>query len=142
MSSNVYATLAKRLRYAIDLDRRSLSQIARASGYSTGYISALYRKTGPQVNSSLGAIWAIAGALNVEPLWLLGSDHHPEPVAPPPDDRETLPRRFPREVWDEINALREDGTTWPNIAKHLRETRDIVIHFSNLRRAWQYRKDK
>lgn len=142
MSHNVYDTLAKRLRYAIDLDRRSLSDVARASGYSTGYISALYRKHGTTANPSVGAIWAIADALNVDPLWLLGSDRHPEPVAPPPEARNTLPRRLSSAIWNEVNDLRDAGTTWPAIAEHLKTAHGIVIHSGNLRRSWQYRKYK
>ena len=65
----VHAILRTRLREALDASPLNLKTISHRSGYSSGYITSLTRSRNPTV----GAVWAIAGALGVDPLWLLGA---------------------------------------------------------------------
>jgi transcriptional regulator with XRE-family HTH domain len=70
---NVHDTLRVRLREALEASPLNLKAVADRSGYTAGYIRAIAgRSTRDQRNPTVGAVWAIAGALDVDPLWLLG----------------------------------------------------------------------
>ena len=71
----VHATLHKRLREALDASDLNLKTIAHRAGYSSGYITSLAPRSKHMQprNPTIGAVWAIAGALGVDPLWLLGA---------------------------------------------------------------------
>lgn len=73
MPDNVHAILRDRLRKALSEAPGGLSRVSATSGYSKGYIAALAgRSVRQQNNPTIGAVWAIAGALGVDPFWLLG----------------------------------------------------------------------
>lgn len=73
--SNVHATLQQRLSATLKAHPDPLRVIAKRSGYSASYIAALagHRTSRQQNNPSVAAVWAIAEALGVDPLWLLGN---------------------------------------------------------------------
>lgn len=68
----IAANFCERLNEAIKNDYRSLSQIARDSGYSVSYISRLLN--GQRVNPTLFFVENIAGTLKCRISWLLGFD--------------------------------------------------------------------
>lgn len=72
--SSVHDTLQQRLSETLKAHPDTLRVIAKRSGYSSSYISALAGHTHgrQQNNPSVAAVWAIAEALGVDPLWLLG----------------------------------------------------------------------
>lgn len=62
-----------RLRKAIDASRLPLKTVSSRSGYSASYIAGLAgRRVGAPCNPTIGAVWALARALEVDPIWLLG----------------------------------------------------------------------
>lgn len=52
-----------------ELGRGAMKELAYKSGYSAGYIRGLAANGR---NPTIGAVWAIAQALDVCPFWLLG----------------------------------------------------------------------
>lgn len=67
-------TFRERLRIAVAAQPRPRwKALERRSGYSVGYIRDLMhdRRHSP----TLGCVYALAGALNVRPAWLLGLDN-------------------------------------------------------------------
>jgi len=72
--SNVHAILQQRLSESLRSHPDTLRVISKRSGYSGSYISSLAGHTTSrrQNNPSIAAVWAIAEALGVDPLWLLG----------------------------------------------------------------------
>ena len=72
---SVHDTLRVRLREALKASHLPLKAVADRSGYTPGYVRAIAgRSTRDQRNPTIGAVWAIAGALGVDPLWLLGKE--------------------------------------------------------------------
>lgn len=65
-------TFQQRLNFAVKESGLSLDSIAYLSGYSANYIRRL--KNGIMDNPTISVVWAVAGALSIEPLWLLGED--------------------------------------------------------------------
>lgn len=62
-----------RLREAIASSKLPLKTVSSRSGYSPNYIAALAgRRAGRPCNPTIGAVWALARALEVDPMWLLG----------------------------------------------------------------------
>lgn len=68
--SDVHASMRKRLRKALDDSPETLNAISKHAGYDPSYVGGL--ANGKKTNPTIGALWAIAGALNVKPGWLLG----------------------------------------------------------------------
>lgn len=75
VGQSIHATLQTRLREALAASPDSLEAIARRAGYSPGYVRALAGRsaTRQQSNPTVAAVWAIAEAARVDPLWLLGA---------------------------------------------------------------------
>ena len=68
---SIHYTFRDRLKIAMkNYGRYALKNVSLKSGYSPGYVRGLYSNN-PR-NPTIGAVEAIAGALNVDPLWLLG----------------------------------------------------------------------
>ena len=132
---NVHATLRKRLRYAVDLDPRSSKTIAMRAGYSEGYLSGLINGHN-NGNPTIGAVWALAGELGVDPLWLLGSDQHAAPERRPYEGH-IAPRKLSPEVWQLVDQLRANGVNWHDVCRRLKADLGLVVHHSSLRRAWR-----
>ncbi len=107
---SVHETFARRLKQAL-ATAGPLKVTAARSGYSRGYISALAQ--GHDSNPTLGTVWALAGALNVDPLWLLGADVD----QPLPEPRQQL--GLTARQWADIEVWREGGATWAWIATEL-----------------------
>jgi transcriptional regulator with XRE-family HTH domain len=71
--SDVHATLRERLNEALDRHPDHIKVIAERAGYNREYVASLAgRRKGRTFSPTIGAVWAIAGALGVDPLWLLG----------------------------------------------------------------------
>lgn len=69
---SIHYTFRDRLRIALKADGRgALKRVSLKSGYSDGYIRGL-ASNHPR-NPTLGTVWALADALDVDPLWLLGA---------------------------------------------------------------------
>ena len=69
---NVHAELSERTRKLVTERGMKISQLSHDSGLSVGTISGLLR--GQHANLRIGNVWALAGALNVDPFWLMGHD--------------------------------------------------------------------
>lgn len=140
MTESVHHTLRRRLREAIERDDRTLTDIAKAAGYTPGYLSSL---AGGQVsrgrlNPTVGALWAIADTLGVDPLWLLGGgEEMPTSEARPVAKFQPLPEA----IWAEVDTLRLIGHTWRDVARYLKTQHDLDIGEHNLRRRWTRRKN-
>lgn len=63
-------TFGQRLRFALDLRKRSIESLSLDSGYSKDYISRLIN--GKQNNPTLFFVDCVARALNVNPVFLAG----------------------------------------------------------------------
>ena len=72
MHVNVHHEIATRAKGVIESQAIPLKVVAERSGLSTGWISGILR--GQNVNPRVGNVWALAGALNVDPHWLMGLD--------------------------------------------------------------------
>lgn len=72
--TNVHAILQQRLSESLRSHPDTLRVISKRAGYSTSYISSLagHLTNRRQNNPTVAAVWAIAEALGVDPLWLLG----------------------------------------------------------------------
>lgn len=83
---NVHETFRTRLREVTKArGRGTYKQVAIKSGYSEGYIRSM---VSGNRNPTIGAIWAVADALDISPFYLLGavadpnySPPHSEPCA-------------------------------------------------------------
>lgn len=74
MTTDVHETLRQRLNEALAAHPDSLAVISRRAGYNANYIGSLTgRRQRRNSNPTIGAVWAIAGAMGVDPLWLLGN---------------------------------------------------------------------
>lgn len=122
---SVHETFAKRLKQAL-ATAGPLKVIAARSGYSRGYISALANSG--DGNPTIGTVWALGGALGVDPLWLLGADVD----QPLPEPREQL--GLTTRQWADIEVWREGGATWAWIATELGANADA------LRSVWSRKK--
>ena len=69
---NVHHEIATRAKQVAVEKAMPLKAIAERSGLSTGWISGIL--SGKHVNPRIGNIWALAGALGVDPFWLMGND--------------------------------------------------------------------
>lgn len=68
---SIHYTFRDRLRIAMkNHGRYALKNVSLKSGYSPGYVRGLYSNN-PR-NPTIGAVEAIADALGVDVLWLLG----------------------------------------------------------------------
>lgn len=73
MTADIHAVLRQRLNEALDAHPDTLAAISRRAGYDPNYVGSLTgRRKRRNFNPTIGAIWAIAGAMGVDPLWLLG----------------------------------------------------------------------
>jgi transcriptional regulator with XRE-family HTH domain len=80
--SEIVATTAKRLRYAIDYRHTSAAEVSRKTGISRGSLSQyMTGKFSPKQDR----IYVLAKHLRVSPAWLMGIDV-PMEEAPPPND--------------------------------------------------------
>jgi len=70
-------TFGQRLRFALDLRKRSIESLALDSGYSRDYISRLIN--GRQNNPTLFFVDCVARALNVSGAFLAGWSDNYEP---------------------------------------------------------------
>ena len=68
--SELHRTFCERVAQIAERDGLSLSAIARRAGYDPTYLQATVR--GKRHNCTLEYVESIAGALGVDPLWLLG----------------------------------------------------------------------
>ena len=68
--SELHRTFCERVAQVAERDGRPLSVIARRAGYHPTYLQATLR--GEKHNCTLQYVESIAGALGVDPLWLLG----------------------------------------------------------------------
>lgn len=68
--SNVHAAFCHRLRKIIELRGTPRKTVAWRSGLAHSTISHMV--CGRRSNPSVATVWALAGALQVDPYWLLG----------------------------------------------------------------------
>ena len=122
---SVHLTLARRLRHAMLAQPRQSKQVAARAGYSDGYLRSLMCGEG---NPTIGAVWALAEALDADPLWLLGGPGEVPALAKRP------PLSLTFEQWAQIGPRREAGATWRQIAD------DCGCCKDSLRSAWRRRK--
>lgn len=125
-----HRVLRRRLNEAMRLRAVRPVDLAKRSGYSAGYIANL--RAGRGSNPTLAAVWALAGALGVEPLWLLGGDAT-RPLARP---TRLQPEHMPPEAWDEATRLRDEGHSWQATASALQLMYGWEINRHSLRKAW------
>ncbi len=74
---SVHLTIRRRLAEAMQARRLTAREVAERSGYSAYYVRGVQR--GRYGNPTIGAVWALAGALEVDPGWLLGLDDRAPP---------------------------------------------------------------
>lgn len=138
---SAHATLARRMRQALEASNLTFKQVASRAGYTVGFINNVACRGAPRCNPTLGTLEALAGALGVDLLWLLGSDAHTGPQAP------SGPRRlrttcFSDEHWDALANWREAGVSWERSANALRDQFGILVQPDTLRRAWEVREER
>lgn len=122
---SVHEAFIQRLRQAL-ASAGPLKVTAARSGYSAGYISSLVH--GRVSNPTIGTVWALAGALDVDPLWLLGANVD-QPLAEP---REHL--GLTASQWATIDDWHGGGATWSWIAA------EMGVNADTLRGLWSRRK--
>lgn len=120
--------LRLRLDAAMRLRNMGVTDLAKRSGYEAGYISSL--RKGRRNNPTLAAVWALAGALEVEPLWLLGG-----PDAPSEQAKGRLrPDMLPTGAWHTVERLRAEGLCWREVVARLRLLYGFEVHPDSLRK--------
>ena len=137
MTEPVRLTLARRLQAAIAADGRDLRVLAHLSGCCPPTLTRLSKMTRNTPTPDVSTIWAVAGALDVDPHWLLGSDRHPPPQARSADRPARIkPARLPPAAWRTVREERRIGTPWPRVAALLLERHGAIVEVNTIRRAW------
>lgn len=126
---SVHLTFSKRLGEAMRMRGQTLTGLSRVSGYNTSYLCRL--RSGAQANPTVGAVWALASALDVNPFWLLGGDDEPGDLHAPYRAR---PSSLSEAQWAYVADLRRRGLSWPKVTDWLRQHHGIIVHDHSLRR--------
>jgi transcriptional regulator with XRE-family HTH domain len=127
---SVHATFSDRLGEALRMRGQTLKGLSRVSGYNTSYLCRL--RAGDKANPTVGAVWALASALDVSPFWLLGGDDEPGDLHAPYRAR---PSGLSEAQWADVADLRARGASWPKVVDWLRQHHGVVVQDHSLRRA-------
>lgn len=122
--------LRLRLDAAMRLRNTGVTDLAKRSGYEAGYISSL--RKGRRSNPTLATVWALAGALDVDPLWLLGGPKAPSKQA----TGRLRPDMLPAGCWNAVERLRAEGLCWRDVVARLHRLYGFEVHPDSLRKMW------